>query len=125
MKAGLQEINELGGVWGSLVLNNRGEVIVNAAPAGLNQDALANLTNQAVDLLSSAVESLPGLTETVIHYSQKKLFILDLKQVVLLVICTPSVDLSLLRMTVNVVVTNWGADPKIQKQLKDHYVERL
>jgi hypothetical protein len=61
----------------------------------------------------------------VLHYAQRKLFVLDLEKVILVVICTPSVDISLLRMTTNVVVTNWQTDPKIQKQLKKVFVERL
>jgi predicted regulator of Ras-like GTPase activity (Roadblock/LC7/MglB family) len=125
MKTGLQEINSLVGIWGSLIIDNQGTVIVNAAPSGLNQAALASITNHAVELFSSAGDSLPDLTEAVFHYSQKKLFMLDLKQAILIVICTPSADISLLRMTANVVVTNWGADPKVQKQLQKHYVERL
>jgi hypothetical protein len=61
----------------------------------------------------------------VLHFAQRKLFVLDLEKVILVVICTPSVDISLLRMTANVVVTNWKTNPKIKKQLKKRFVERL
>ncbi len=125
MKSGLQEINEQTGIWGSLIINNQGEIIVNAVPQGLNSAALVNITNHVVDLLSSAGASLTGLMEAVIYYSQKKLFVLDLEQAIMVIICTPSVDISLLRMTANVIVTNWQGDPKVQKQLKKHFVERL
>lgn len=124
MKTGLQEINELVGIWGSLIINNQGEIILNMSPPGLTV-TLENITNHVVDLLTSAEKSLPGVSEVVLHYAQRKLFVLDLEQVILVVICTPSVDISLLRMTANVVVTNWQTDPKIQKQLKRRFVERL
>lgn len=124
MKTGLQEINELVGIWGSLIINNQGEIILNMSPPGLTV-TLENITNHVVDLLTSAEKSLPGVSEVVLHYAQRKLFVLDLEQVILVVICTPSVDISLLRMTANVVVTNWQTDPKIQKQLKRKFVERL
>lgn len=124
MKAGLQEINGLVGIWGSLIINNQGKILLNASPPGLTV-VFGNISNHVVDLLTSAEKSLSGVTEVVFHYEQRKVFILDLEQVILVVICTPSVDISLLRMTANVVVTNWKTDPKIQKQLKKGFVERL
>ncbi len=124
MKTGLQEINELVGIWGSLIINNQGEIILNVSPPGLTV-TLGNITNHVVDLLISAEKFLPGVTEVVFHYAGRKLFVLDLEKVILVVICTSSVDISLLRMTANVVVTSWQTDPKIQKQLKRKFVERL
>ena len=125
MKSGLMEINAVIGVWGSLIINNQADIVVNTCPPDLNGAALSNINSHVVDLLTSAGESLSGLTEAVVHYSQKKIFVLDLEQLILVVICTPSVDISLLRMTANVVLTNWQADPKIQKQFKSNFVERL
>jgi predicted regulator of Ras-like GTPase activity (Roadblock/LC7/MglB family) len=125
MKQGLLEINELVGTWGSLIINNHGDIIAIVTPPGLNQVALANITNHIVDLLSSAGKKIAGLTEGVFHYIDRKIFILDLEQVILVVICTPSVDISLLRMTVNVIVTNWQADRKVMEQFHDHYVGRV
>ena len=124
MKAGLQEINALVGIWGSLIIDNQGDIVLNVTPPGINEAALGNISNHVIDLLSSAEKSLPGVAEAVLHYSQRKLFILDLEQAILVVICTPSVDISMLRMTANVVVTSWQSDPKIQKQLKRIFVER-
>ena len=124
MKQGLREINELVGTWGSLIINNQGNIIDIVIPPGLNKAALANITNHIVDLLLSAGEKVPGLTEALYHFTDRKIFILDLEQVILVVICTPSIDISLLRMTVNVVVTNWKTDPKVQQQFQDLYVER-
>jgi predicted regulator of Ras-like GTPase activity (Roadblock/LC7/MglB family) len=125
IKAGLQEFNDLVGVWGSLVINNQGEVIEKLTPPGINTAALNNITNHVIELLNSAGGHLPGLKEAVFHYSQRILFILDLGKAILIVISTPSVDISLLRMTSNVVLTNWETDTKAQKQFKANYVDRL
>jgi predicted regulator of Ras-like GTPase activity (Roadblock/LC7/MglB family) len=124
MNDGLKEINQLTGVWGSLVSNNQGGMIASAAPSGLNKPTLENITRHAIELLSAAGAVMDDLTEGVFHYAQKKLFIMDLEQAVLVVICTPSVDISLLRMTVNVVLAGWSSDSKVQKQFKEHFVER-
>jgi len=79
---------------------------------------------QAVEMMYGASESVQGLSEAVLHYSDRKLFVVDLEKAFLFVICTPSIDISLLRMTVNVVRANWDADTGIQKQLQESFVER-
>ena len=63
--------------------------------------------------------------EAVIHFQRRKIFILDLEQAILIVLCTPSIDISLLRMTINLITSRWQTDSKIQKQLKANFVERL
>lgn len=125
MKNGLREINDLSGVWGSFVANNQGEVILSAVPPDLKKPVLENIARQTLELLVSAGEHVNGLSEVVFHYSQKKLFVFDLEKAVLCIICTPSVDLSLLRMTVNVIKTGWDDDVKVQAELDKHYQERL
>lgn len=125
MNQGLKEINELTGVWGSLLCNNQAGVIASAQPADFNPSALENIARHCVDLMSPGTESFQDLQEVVVHFQQKKLFILDLEQAILIVLCNPSVDISLLRMTINVMITRWEADRKIQKQLKANFVERI
>ncbi len=125
MKNGLLEINELEGVWGSVLCSNQGDLIESLPPMDINESTLENICKHAVELLTSAEKSVTGLGEAVIHYSKRKIFILDLKQAVLIVFCTPSVDISLLRMTVNVITTNWQSDQNIQKQLNKAAVERI
>jgi predicted regulator of Ras-like GTPase activity (Roadblock/LC7/MglB family) len=125
MKAGLQEINETLGVWGSLLCNNQGELIENASPPALNKDTLENISRHMLELISGAAESVPGLTEITFHYQDRKMLVVDLRQALLMVICTPSVDISLLRMSINVVLARWESDSDIQKNFKDYYVDRL
>ena len=125
MKDGLREINELVGTWGSLICNNQGEIIQGNTPPGLNKSALENINRNVISMFTSAGESIQEISEAVLHYSERKLFILDLKKAFLIVICTPSVDISLLRMTVNVILSRWEGDPKVQKELKNNFVDRI
>ena len=125
MKDGLIEINELIGVWGSLICNNQGEIIQGNTPPGLNKPAHENINRNLIGMFTSASEPMDGISEVVLHYSEKILYVLDLKQAFLVVICTPSIDISLLRMTVNVVLSQWEDDPKIQKMMQNKFVERI
>ena len=125
MKAGLKEINELEGVWGSFISNNRGEIVFNVTPPGLEKAVLENISRQVLEIMVSSGNQIKELKEMVFHYSQRKLFVLDLEKAILGVVCTPSVDISLLRMTANVVITEWEGDKKVQELLKDNYLERV
>lgn len=125
MIQGLKEINELTGVWGSLLCNNQAKVIASVPPAGFNVSALENIARHCVDLTSPENVSFQDLQEVVVHFQQRKLFILELEQAMLIVLCKPGIDISLLRMTINVMITRWKADSKIQNQLKANFVERI
>ena len=125
MKQGLEEINQLVGIWGSLIYNNQGEIILGNTPPGLNKSTLENINRNVISMFTSASGSMQGLSEAVLHYSDRKLFVLDLEKAFLIVICTPSVDISLLRMTVNVILSRWEGDSKVQKEFKKRFVERI
>ena len=125
MKDGLKEINELVGVWGSFIANNRGDVILSVAPPALKKPVLENISRQIIELLVSAGDQIDGISEMVFHYSQKKLFLIDLEKAILVVVCTASVDISLLRMTINVIRTGWDSDKSVQKVLEGNYLERV
>ena len=124
MKQGLQEINELDGVWGSLICNNQGDLIASVPPPGFESSQLENISRHCVQMLSESSVSVQGLEEMVFYFKQKRLLVLDLQQAVMIVFCTPSIDISLLRMTINVVTSRWDGDKKIQKQFRDRFVER-
>ena len=125
MKNGLLEINQVLGVWGSILCSNQGELIESAPPTGFNKTTLEDIGREAVDLLSSAEKSVTGLTEAVIYYSERIMVLIDLEQAILIVFCTPSVDISMLRMTVNVITTRWQSDKKVQKRLQAAVVDRI
>jgi predicted regulator of Ras-like GTPase activity (Roadblock/LC7/MglB family) len=124
MKSGLREINEIDGVWASLVCDNQGNMIEVNSPPALNESDLENIPSNVLDLMTTTSGQLEGLEEVVIHYQERTVFALDLTQAVLVVIGTPSVDVSLLRLSVNVVLARWMEDTSVQKLLKKRFVER-
>jgi len=125
MKEGLREINELVGAWGSLICNNQGEIIQGNTPPGLTKPTLENINRNVISMFTSVSESSQEISEAVLHYSEKKLFVLDLEKAFLIVICTPSVDISLLRMTVNIILSRWEGDPEVQKEFQNNFVDRI
>ena len=125
MKEDLREINELVGAWGSLICNNQGEIIQGNTPPGLTKPTLENINRNVISMFTSVSESSQEISEAVLHYSEKKLFVLDLEKAFLIVICTPSVDISLLRMTVNIILSRWEGDPKVQKEFQNNFVDRI
>ncbi len=125
MKEGLREINELVGIWGSLICNNNGRIIQGNTPPGLNKATLENINRNVIGMFTSADESREGISEAVLYYAEREIFVLDLGKAFLIVICTPSVDISLLRMTVNVVISRWDGDPKVQKEFQNNLVDRM
>jgi predicted regulator of Ras-like GTPase activity (Roadblock/LC7/MglB family) len=125
MKDGLREINQLAGVWGSFITNNHGEVLVSLTPPQLKEQVIEAVSSQVIELMVASVDQLKELSEMVFHFSQKKFIVIDLGKAVLGVVCTPSVDLSLLRMTVNVIRTDWDENPKVQTYLEKNNLERV
>jgi predicted regulator of Ras-like GTPase activity (Roadblock/LC7/MglB family) len=125
MNQGLKEINELEGVWGSFICNNQAKILASALPTSLNKSNVENIARHVVEVISTGGETIQELQEVVIYFQQRRLFILDLQQALLVVIGAPSVDISLLRMTVNILTTSWESDANVQKQLIMNYEERL
>jgi len=125
MNQGLTEINQLAGVWGSFICSNQAKIIASALPPEFNKSSLGNIARHAVEVISTGGETIQELQEIVIHFQRRRLFILDLQQAILVVFCTPGVDISLLRMTINILITSWESDVEVQKQLKQNFEERL
>ena len=125
MNQGLKEINELEGVWGSFICNNQAKILASALPPSLNKSNVENIARHVVEVISTGSETIQELQEVVIYFQQRRLFILDLQQALLVVIGDPGVDISLLRMTVNILTTSWESDANIQKQLIMSYEERI
>ena len=125
MKKGLQEINELPGVWGSLLCSNQGEIIQKLVPPALNKAILENISRNLLEMMNRMADELEGLNEVILHYEQRKVIAVDIQKALLVVVCTPSVDIPLLRMSTNVILARWEGDLKIQKKLNNLFVERL
>jgi predicted regulator of Ras-like GTPase activity (Roadblock/LC7/MglB family) len=113
MNKGLQEINELSGVWGSLVCDNQGKIIASSPPPGFDEAKLEEVSILCVETLSDGSEFIQELGEVTFLYQQSHLFVLDLNGFVMIVFSAPSIDISLLRLTINVVTTRWEGENKL------------
>lgn len=124
MQAGLQQIKQVKNVYGCFLADNHGEVIAVDPPL--------ELTGRELDLISlHVIQVLLGLEtwgdaaeELDFIYQGSRLVVRDLGHSALIVICDSGLDISLLRMTVNVVTSRWEQDEKIRKELESHAVSR-
>ena len=80
MKNGLREINELAGIWGSLVCDNQGNLILAETPPGLNKASQENINRHILDLFNTTGQSVDEISEVVLHFSERKVFAQDLEK---------------------------------------------
>jgi predicted regulator of Ras-like GTPase activity (Roadblock/LC7/MglB family) len=113
MKQGLSEINEIKGVWGSMVCDNQGNILASAPPSGFDDPILEEISRICVETLSDGSEFIPELGELTFYYQKNHLFVLDLKRAAMIIFCTPGIDISLLRLSINLVTARWEEQKKI------------
>lgn len=123
MEASLAEISGVPGVRGSFICDSRGEMIVGAVATGLDAalDGVGREVTQtmaALDMIGEAKRELD------FAYSRTRVVVYDLEKAVLIVLCEPKVDISLLRLTLNVVTTRLKGHRDIQAQLDAREVEK-
>lgn len=123
MEALLSEISGVPGVRGSFICDGRGELIVSAVATGL--DAVLDSVGREVTQTMAALEMIgEAKSELDFAYSGMRVVVHDLEKAVLIVLCEPEVDVSLLRLTVNVVTTRLKGYSNIQAQLDAREVEK-
>lgn len=122
MEAALAEINGVPGVRGSFICDSRGEMIVNAVATGL--DAALDGVGREVSQTMAALEMIgEAKRELDFAYSRMRVLVHGLEKAVLVVLCEPKVDISLVRLTVNVVTTRLKGHSKLQAQFDAREVE--
>ncbi|NIN65594.1 MAG: hypothetical protein GTO63_13030 [Anaerolineae bacterium] len=123
MEGVLAEINGVPGIRGSFVCDSRGEMIVNAVATGL--DAALDGVSREVTQTMAALEMIgEAKSELDFAYSRMRVVVHDLEKAVLIVLCEPMVDISLLRLTVNVVTASLKGHSDIQAELDAGHVEK-
>jgi predicted regulator of Ras-like GTPase activity (Roadblock/LC7/MglB family) len=123
MEAVLAEINGVPGVRGSFICDGRGEMIVSAVATGL--DAALDGVGREVTQTMAALEMIgEAKSELDFAYSRMRVVVHDLAKAVLIVLCEPNVDISLLRLTVNVVTTRLKGHSDIQAELGAREAEK-
>jgi predicted regulator of Ras-like GTPase activity (Roadblock/LC7/MglB family) len=124
MEKDLAEINTVSGVRGSFLCDNQGKVIASAAPAGLDTATL-NSIGRGVTLTLAVLETTgEAMSELDFTYDGARLVARDLANAVLILLCEPQVEMSMLRLTLNVVTTRLKGNSRIQSQFKARAVEK-
>lgn len=125
MQKGLQEILELSGVETCVVVDNHGSTIRKMGSIRLNNEQLDEICALILHSLTTLERNGAGSDELEFYFEHNQVLTRDLEQAVLYVICKPAINISLLRMTTNVVLSRWKKSPDVKKTLKKHAVSRV
>jgi len=124
MEQGLQEINSIQGVQGSLVCDNQGTIFASGPPEGMEEQHLEKICRHCLDALT-AVEIVQGPVEELdLKFQEYRLLVRDYQTYLLLILCRPQVNPSLVRLSVNVVTAQWKDDQAIQRRIGKHQQPR-
>lgn len=117
MKKKLEEINSIKGVWGYVLCDNTGKVLEKEMPIVFMKHLamMGKEVTQVVGLLETLSKSSENLD---LLFEDGRVMIRSLKNFTLAVFCDPNVDIPMLRLKTNVVVSEITGDPKMQELLK-------
>lgn len=118
MENELQQIAALPNVHGAFVCDNGGEVIACSNPPVLASVAMVALGRESARMLCALEAAGCPASRIDIGYGSWRLLASDLGEGLLLAVCTPAVDASLVRMTADIAVAGWRKDGKQQKRLR-------
>lgn len=125
MEQELAQLSAIPSVGGAFVCDNRGEVIASSSPA-----VLATVTMSAMGVevrrIVAALETAgrPG-SRLDFTFSKWRLLAVDWGDGLLLVVCRAEVDMALVRMNADIVLTGWRQDAGVQKRMRDHRAGRF
>lgn len=114
-------IRHVGGVF---VCANTGEVIASSSPAILATGTMNTIGREVGRVLLALEAAGHSAARLDLKFDRWRLLAHDLHDAVLFVMCEPEVDISLVRMTADVVTATWEADPKARKRIAAHRAER-
>ena len=118
MRKGLIEINQIEGVHGSFVVDDAGAVIEADPPLELTAEDMDTIGRRAVQVFLGLETWSSPAHELDFQYLESRLIVRELDPGVLIMVCDPGVDTSLLRLNVNVVLNRWREDKKVQKRFR-------
>lgn len=124
MEEGLQEMMDLPGVEACVVYDNQARSMSKLGALRFNREQVAQIGDLVVGTLASLNAGDMRAEDVDLAYENLRVLIKDLEEAVLVVLCEPDVDISMLRMTINVTCSRWEEDPEIQRYLQRHAVER-
>jgi hypothetical protein len=117
MKEKLQEINSIKGVWGYFLCDNTGKILEKEMPV---------VFMKHLPMMGKEVTQVGGLLETLSKTSENlellfedgRVMIRNLKNFTLVVFCDPNVDIPMLRLKTNVVISDIAGDQKMRELLQ-------
>lgn len=117
MKKKLEEINSIKGVWGYVLCDNTGKILEKEMPIVFMKHLamMGKEVSQVVGLLETMSKSSENLD---LLFEDGRVMIRSLKNFTLAVFCDPNVDIPMLRLKTNVVVSEITGDPQIQELLQ-------
>lgn len=120
MQKGLARLVGVAGVGGCFVCDHGGEVLESSNPAPL-ATATMHMIGRQVAQTHVALESAGYAAQYIeFVYDSWRLLARDLGNAQLFILCEPGVNMSLVRLTADVVATGWRADKGVQKRLAGH-----
>jgi len=117
MKEKLQEINGIKGVWGYFLCDNTGKILEREMPIVFMKHLamMGKEVTQVVGLLESLKRTPENLD---LLFEDGRVMIRSLRNCTLVIFCDPNVDIPMLRLKINVVISEITGDSKIQELLQ-------
>lgn len=125
MEEGLAEILDVADVKACLLFDNQGNVLREMAQVDLHPDQIQEIGSLVLPFLAALETENGDYTDVEYVFERSRVVLKDLEKAVLVVICQLEVDISLLRLTMNVVMNQWDESPQVRKFLKTHQKPRL
>jgi len=124
MEQGLAQLSGIPHVGGAFICDNRGDVIVSSSPAVLATVAMNVMGQEVGRMLAGLEEAGYKATRLDLTYSTWRMLVVDIEDAMLFVVCHSPVDMSLLRMNVDVILARWRQNPDVQRRLQQRRAER-
>lgn len=117
MKEKLEEINSIKGVWGYVLCDNTGKILEREMPIVFMKHlaTMGKEVTQVVGLLETLSKSPENLD---LLFEDGRVMVKSLKNFTLVVFCDLNVDVPMLRLKTNVVVSEITGNPKMQELLQ-------
>ncbi len=117
MKEKLREINSIKGVWGYVLCDNTGKIFEREMPIVFMKHlaTMGKEVTQVVGLLETLSKSPENLD---LLFEDGRVMVRSAKNFTLVVFCDPNVDVPMLRLKTNVLVSEITGNPKMQELLQ-------
>lgn len=124
MENGLNEIKSVQGVQGCFVADNAGQIFAKASVPGLDDRNLQEISRLCLETLVAVDQVEDQMTELDFSTLAATVLVRDHDSYILVIICDPDVNTSLVRLSINVVTSQWAEDKKIQRRIDSHHQAR-